>query len=527
MNSFVKFSIATVAVALLASCAGPESNTTGWAINNKKNGGFQANLGYQGQETGPGLVFVEGGTFMMGQVEEDFIKDWNNVPRRITVSSFYMDENEVTNLDYREYLYWLRRVYDYDYYPEIYKSALPDTLVWRDKLAYNDNYVENYLRHPAYNYYPVVGVSWLQAQRYCSWRTDRVNESILIKEGILNESTDQMDADHFNTEVYLYKEGSYVAQNKKGLKDLNPNSIYGKEGRPARLEDGILLPKYRLPTEAEWEYAAYADGGHRIYNRVADKNKYSWNGNGTRNPDKQDRGYILANFKRGRGDNMGTSGWLNDQADITMQVRFYPPNDFGLYDMAGNVAEWVLDVYRPVTSYDVTDFRGFRGNEFKHYDGNYQDIGSLEVLQDPQKEVRNGDTVIVRLPGQLPTRSVTVEETVKRRNYNKGDFRDYLDGDVESSQNYANPTQEGEAPMYDYGNKSLIGNTTRVYKGGSWKDRAYWLSPGTRRFLEEDQSTDYIGFRCAMDRVGFQNLDESRNKRPNKVKRHNFKRYKM
>ncbi|MDE0986689.1 MAG: SUMF1/EgtB/PvdO family nonheme iron enzyme, partial [Schleiferiaceae bacterium] len=204
MNKFIQFSIATFAAALLASCAGTESNTTGWAINNKKNGGFQSNLSYKGQETGPGLVFVEGGTFMMGQVEEDAVKDWNNIPRRVTVSSFYMDENEVTNVDYREYLYWLRRVYDYDYYPEIYKSALPDTLVWRDKLAYNDNFVENYLRHPAYNYYPVVGVNWLQAQRFCSWRTDRVNESILIEKGILREMPDQMDADHFNTEVYLY-----------------------------------------------------------------------------------------------------------------------------------------------------------------------------------------------------------------------------------------------------------------------------------------------------------------------------------
>ena len=131
------------------------------------------------------------------------------------------------------------------------------------------------------------------------------------------------------------------------------------------------------------------------------------------------------------------------------------------------------------------------------------------------------------MPGQLPTRDVTVEENVTRRNYSKSDYRDYLDGDTESSQNYANPTQEGEAPMYDYGNKTLIGNTTRVYKGGSWKDRAYWLSPGTRRYLEEDQSKDYIGFRCAMDRVGFQNQNSSRSKRPSKVKRHNFKRYQM
>ena len=421
----------------------------------------------------------------------------------------------------------MRRVYDYDYYQEIYKSALPDTLVWRDKLAYNDNFVENYLRHPAYNYYPVVGVSWLQAQRFCSWRTDRVNEAILIKKGVLKEMTDQIDADNFNTEVYLYKQGEYVQQNKKGLKDLNPNSTYGKEGRPARIEDGIILPKYRLPTEAEWEYAAYADGGKRIYNRVTDKNKYTWNGNGTRNPNNGDRGEILANFKRGRGDNMGTSGWLNDEADVTMQVRFYPPNDFGLYDMAGNVSEWVLDIYRPTSSSDVNDFRAFRGNEFKQFDKNYQDIGSLEVLQEPQKEIRNGDTVIVRLPGQLPVRPERIEENVNRRNYSKSDYRDYIDGDEESSQNYANQIQEGEAAMYNYGNTTLIGNTSRVYKGGSWKDRAYWLSPGTRRYLEEDQATDDIGFRCAMDRLGFQNENNAQKKRPSKVKKKNFKRYRM
>jgi sulfatase modifying factor 1 len=185
----------------LFSCS-KKSNTTGWKINDKKNGGFQANTNYKGQETGPGLLFIEGGTFVMGQVEEDAIKDWNNFPRRVTVGSFYLDENEVTNVDYREYLYWLRRVYDYDYYPEIYRSALPDTLVWRDKLGYNEVYVRNYLRHPAFNYYPVVGVNWIQAMKYCSWRTDRVNEQILIEEGIFNTMPDQVDADNFNSEVY-------------------------------------------------------------------------------------------------------------------------------------------------------------------------------------------------------------------------------------------------------------------------------------------------------------------------------------
>jgi formylglycine-generating enzyme required for sulfatase activity len=70
----------------------------------------------------------------------------------------------------------------------------------------------------------------------------------------------------------------------------------------------------------------------------------------------------------------------------------------------------------------------------------------------------------------------------------------------------------GEAAMYDYGKTSLYNNEIRVYKGGSWKDRAYWAVPGTRRYLEEHLSTDYIGFRCAMHRVGGQSLEGRRKK---------------
>ena len=165
---------------ILASCSSrKESSTTGWEYNNAKNGGYETNERFIEQATGPGLMFVEGGSFTMGRVEQDVMYEWDNIPRRQTVSSFYMDETEVRNVDYLEYLFWVNRVYGQSY-PEVYKKTLPDTLVWRDKLGYNEPFVKQYLRHPAYKNYPVVGVSWQQATDYCAWRTDRVNERILI-----------------------------------------------------------------------------------------------------------------------------------------------------------------------------------------------------------------------------------------------------------------------------------------------------------------------------------------------------------
>ena len=197
----ITYSTVGILLLVLASCSGGQrSGATGWEYNNKNFGAFMV-LPYFEQETGPGLVLIEGGSFVMGQTEQSTNYDWNITPRKVTVSSYYMDQTEVRNVDYREYLHWKRRIYLLDY-PEIVKKALPDTLVWRDRLAYNEPYVEYYFRHPAYSFYPVVGVNWIQANDFCKWRTDRVNEFILVREQILDLTPwDQTVDDFFDTDA--------------------------------------------------------------------------------------------------------------------------------------------------------------------------------------------------------------------------------------------------------------------------------------------------------------------------------------
>ena len=538
MNVLSQLGLLITFLLLLVGCGGGNvSRGTGWDINSKK-GGFQYNIDFDDQETGPGLVFIEGGTFTKGQVQDDVLHDWNNTPTQQHVMSFYIDETEVTNLMYMEYLDWLETVFPTSEprYRQIYEGALPDTLVWRNQLGYLEELTTNYLRHPAYAEYPVVGVNWLQAVQYAEWRTDRVNEYFLERESYVQKDVryTEIEANStFSTAAYLKRpETSYG--NKM-------DSLIGKKGQIkvgdslvnnyASTEKGVLLPSYRLPTESEWEYAALALVGDREYNTYRGKKKYPWSGEYTRSSERRTEGDQLANFKLGKGDYGGIAGWSDDGADITIQVKQYPPNDFGIYDMAGNVAEWVSDVYRPIIDDEANDFNYYRGNVYlKSVLG---EDGKAEVISPDQlvfDTLPNGKVLLKRLPGELKQMPVDEEETFLRQNFSESDNRNFRDGDIESSRKFGdgssneNSNRPETTVMYDAPNTpkasydeegnlvatidsspkrtTLISDEVRVIKGGSWRDRAYWLDPAQRRYLPQYMATDYIGFRCAMSRLG-------------------------
>ena len=533
MKKLILYSFSCLFLAtLLTACSskgGNSSSKTGvpYADRKSKNnqsGAFAVATQYK-RAPGPGLIPIEGGVLVVGgsAIEVPGVEpNIYNYKRQVTVPSFYMDETEVSNTDWLEYLHWIR--YNFPEDQEFYYNELPDTLVWRSALSYNEPYVDNYLRHPAYRDYPVVGVSWEQASRYCTWRTSRANEFILREKGILTDYRTLAGGNSgrnnnattaaapkpdkpFNTDAYL--NGQYDDKGRNAPMDYNTKAgaatgtagaAAGGRGnnqprRTATLEDGVIMQPYRLPTEAEWEYAALGLIGNTEYENITQNKIYPWNGLGVSSAAKKTRGMIQANFKRAPGDYMGVGGSLNDKGDLTVPVIQYTPNDFGLYNMAGNVNEWVNDVYRTGTFTDADAFNPYRGNYFenKKLDNSQTGKIALDKYGNPIKENAYSGRKQTWAEKQAQAKRAdsisksTDPQTATAATSYQADQRGYRD-----RQNLL-LNEEGV---------TLINDKSRVYKGGSWNDMAYWLNPATRRFLSQDESSSEIGFRCAMTMLG-------------------------
>ena len=183
-------------------------------------------------------------------------------PRTVKiVENFYADIGEVTNIDYKEYTYWLSYIFGKESLE--YQNALPDSLVWFD-CPENNTLGMIYYDHPSFDTYPVVGISYAQAKSFTDWRTNRVAELILVNKGFVKLFPKQNRDNYFT--IQRYSEGDYEWLIKR---------------------EDVLLPKYSLPTEQEWEYIAQGESSNhfgidslsRHNKKVLKKSKYLFNTN--------------------------------------------------------------------------------------------------------------------------------------------------------------------------------------------------------------------------------------------------------
>lgn len=517
MKFHSKFVFLLVAsLALILSACGNQSNVansskTGWAFNDPKQGYYHTGS-FKDNKCPAGMIYIPVATTVRGQNNEKVSLPANNIKKRVAVSAFYMDAFEISNEDWREFVAWMSGVWRND--PSRVIRILPDESVWRSELSYNEPYVRDYYSNLAFNKYPVVGVSWKQAAQYCEWRTDRINEKELIANGVVpyksldrisddikNKGVDSIAICYFTTKnavEYIYRlnsdfdnyaspdgveytDGYKTFKPNRAQYDLNKNGKISVDEWKIALNGMIFDSECRLPTESEWEYAAYGiesyDGAYQ------ENNVYPWSGTKLLiTDDKMMKGNFRANFLRGRGDPVG----IQINGTLTVPVDFFYPNSFGLFNMAGNVNEWVSDVYRASTE-AIDEVNSYRGNKFEE-----DSIYAENIISKYFAGVSEAD------------RDSMIRVIISERGITKtgGDYRDFKDGDKFSSIENPEVSDSLYQQVTAIERANMVINTSRVFKGGGWNDRVIWLDPANRRYLDETKCRNDLGFRCVMSAVG-------------------------
>ncbi len=519
-----------------------KTNTTGWQYNDTELIGVpNENIGLHKLKKNAakyfeGVKLIQGGTFISGRLEQinpdmnDSTLIINSSPRRISVSSFYLCEHEVTNAEYREFTNWVKeltarkilaRKYPEKYYidgtKELKKNTIinwndeslfgtlyfakkdsigngiintdsliiynpylqfnkdnkreilintisiyPDTLCWINEFPYfsSDVMTKCYFNHPAYDNYPVVGVSWEQANAYCEWRGERLNEAILLDEGI-----DIGDA-YFNTQVYLAKsyEGTISSDNTKRV----------------RMDDGLLYPNFRLASESEWEYAALSQEQEKKSKEIIYKgNIFPWKTYGLMDEKKN----YLANFGaiqdinglRVKAYKVEPTGKKSktDTYFFTSPVKAFPANDFGLYDMAGNVAEWVMDSY------------GTEINENRF---------SFNVNIDYLVKDTSTNTLKVNAYDDIETAKKKIYKRLERSN-------SWIKLDLSNETDNKRLEQMAKTELHN-AKVAEKQKPARIVKGGSWATGPAYMQCGSREIFNQKKGCSRIGFRVSMIKVG-------------------------
>jgi formylglycine-generating enzyme len=260
------------------------------------------------------MVYIPSGTFNMETMSTELSYREPEKPKVVSCDGFFISPYETSNQEYLEYLGYLKNSGNH----EAYQAALPDTNVWRRPLAYNEPYVEYYLRHPAYWYYPVIGITHQQAVDYCTWLTTVYNEypKRKYKHAVFRLPT--------KAEWYY---AASIRPDKKEKKEPLGDKYPAQDLYELFPWDGTSMQN----TDGTWK---------ACFSPVEQYSVRSFEGTLTTATDTLQNRFLLA--EKG-GYSMSVPGSLNDGSDILAPVFSFGANSFGLYNMAGNAEEFVAE----------------------------------------------------------------------------------------------------------------------------------------------------------------------------------------